>query len=1526
MEKFQLFSGFSIFLFSLLFLPGFSTTTPEPQYLVLVPFLIHTETTEKICIQLTHLNESVTLSVVLEYTAWNRSLIKDVITEKDVFQCVPFQLPKWNSSLGSPEVFLLVTVKGPSLEFRSRKKVLIQNVDSLVFIPMDKSIYRAGQKVQFRIVSLDENFRPLNEKFPLVYIQDPQGNRLFQWTDVELSLGLTQLSFSLSSEPRQGTYRVALQKASGKMVEHTFDVEEYVLPRYEVSVKTPKIISIMATEIQATVCGKYTYGKPVPGLISVKLCRPFHSYGHSCYGKEAEALCEEFSGEADVHGCLSRTVKTKLFQLKQKGFQISIEVEGKITEEGTGVELTGRASIEVTPVLSTVTFEKMDTYYKPGIPYFVQAKLVDSFNVPIVNAIIKIQVGQILWNVENTTDEQGRVQFFIDTTNFTTESVSFEASYKEKDWCPENWLEAEHKQAYHTASYFYSPSQSYIKIVPISKILNCGYTHPVQVYYVLNPGLVKEEDVVFYYLVMAKGGIVHDGTHVQTLEHGQTKGEFTLNLSVEVDSAPVAQLLLYTILPSGELVTDSEDFMIENCFANKVTLHFSDAEGLPSSETYLHISASRNSLCAIQAVDKSVFLLKPEAELSPQTVYNLLPVKSLKGYHYADYSLGEENMQPCTAAKNILVDSILYRSQSFSYNEGDAYEILKDTGLKVFTSTKIHKPEICPENLHPPPASLAYGKNLNQEEGGCSGGHNPVRGDLLLYSLGKEYDDGDEAYHVLPDFASSEEEAAEAEKAEEIKTSQRSFLPETWKWQIVTLRSAENPEVSSSPDGLQSKLAMAVTIPDTITEWQAGAFCTSAEAGFGLAQTTYLKAFQPFFLELTLPYSVVRGEDFTLKATVFSYLQHCIRVAISLALSSDFMASPVEKEEDSYCLCANERKTVSWTVIPRSLGEVNFTASAEAIRSDQLCGNEIVETPSRGQKDILTKSLLVVPEGEEKEVTFNSLLCVAENAQTETVSLKLPGKVVEGSARASYCVLGDILGSAVKNLHQLLQMPYGCGEQNIALFAPNIYILDYLNKTEQLTEEIKSKAMGYLVAGYQRQLNYKHSDGSYSTFGEHSHLPGNTWLTAFVLRAIAQARRYIFVDPKHIADAQAALAVMQKPNGCFRSTGSLLNNALKGGVDNEVTLSAYITITLLEIPLPLTHPVMRNVLFCLEKAAEGEVHVYTRALLAYAFALAGKGDKRKEMLWELDKEAVKDGDGSMHWQRPGKKEEKVDLPYYQPRSPSAEVEMASYVLLAYLTTQPTPSQEDLTAAASIAKGLIKQQNPTGGFSSTQDTVVALQALSLYRAATYAKRGAGASVTLRSEEGDPKEFQVNSSNSLLLQCQELPKVPGDYKTEVSGEGCAYVQTTLKYNVDPHQKDAPFALEVQTVPRTDMGPQAPRTFQLVWNVSYTGHRPSSNMVIVDIKMLSGFIPMKSSIQKLERQAEVKRVEVSGDHVLLYLEELSNTSQQFSLTMEQNFLIRHLKPALIKVYDYYETDEFAVAAYSAPFPTEETELGNA
>uniref|UniRef100_A0A8C0XRN8 Alpha-2-macroglobulin n=1 Tax=Castor canadensis TaxID=51338 RepID=A0A8C0XRN8_CASCN len=1331
----------SLVLLLLVFLPTHASVSGKPHYMVLVPSLLHSGTPEKGCLLLNHLNETVTVSASLESLRENRSLFTDLTKRAVGFSSV-FQVPQTSSN---EVMFLTVQVKGATQEFRKRSTVMIQKKQSLIFVQTDKPIYKPGQIVKFRIVSVDESFHPLNEL-------DPKGNRIAQWQSLKLESGLKQLSFPLSSEPLQGTYLVVVRTESGEK-NHQFTVEEFVLPKFEVQVTMPKTITILEEVMNVSVCGLYTYGKPVPGHMTMRICRKYNEPSH-CFGEESEAFCMRFSQKLNSQGCFSQQVKTKSFQLKRQEYEMRLKAEAKIQEEGTGlyVEETGRASTEITRTITKLSFVKVDSNFRHGIPFSGQ--------------LIFITANEADYQSNATTDEHGLVQFSINTTKITGNSLTVRVKYKDHSPCYSGyrWLTEENEEAQHTASAVFSPSKSFLHVEPMPGKLPCGQTQIIQAHYILNGWVLQEQKEL--------GNIVRTGTHVLPVEQGDLKGHFSVSLPVDSDLAPIARLLIFAILPDGEMFGDSAKYDIENCLDNKVS----------SSHSQLQVSASPHSLCALRVVDQSVLLMKPEAELSASSVSSHQPWAIKKG---------------CAQGAQI---------KNKYLSERKSIKILFIYGLIVL------KPVA---HLH---------KSQNHE-------------DRVLVSASQ-------------------------------KETVRKYFPETWIWNLVAVDSSGVTELG-------------VTVPDTITEWKAGAFCLSNDTGLGFSPTVSFRAFQPFFVELTMPYSVIRGEAFTLKATVLNYLPECIRVSVQLEASPAFLSVPVESEQGSHCICGNGRHTLSWAVTPKTLGNVNFTVSAEALKSQEPCGTEVAVVPEHGKKDTIIKPLLV-------EVS---------KSVSEQLLLKLPPNVVEESARASISVLGDILASAMQNTQNLLKMPYGCGEQNMVLFAPNIYVLDYLNETQQLTNEIKSKAIGYLNTGYQRQLNYKHHDGSYSTFGEkHGRSQGNTWLTAFVLKTFAQARRYIYIDEEHITQALLWLSQKQKDNGCFRSSGSLLNNAIKGGVEDEVTLSAYITIALLEIPLSVTHPVVRNALFCLESAwksakegAHGS-HVYTKALLAYAFSLAGNQDKRKEIMKSLDEEAVKEGN-SVHWTRPQKPRVPVGL-LFQPQASSAEVEMTAYVLLAYLTTQPAPTSEDLTFSANIVRWITKQQNSHGGFSSTQDTVVALHALSKYGAATFTRTGKAVQVTIQSSGTFSKEFQVNNNNRLLLQRVSLERVPGEYSIKATGEGCVYLQTSLKYNILPKKEEFPFALEVQTLPQTCDGHKARTSFQISLNISYIGSRSASNMAIADVKMVSGFIPLKPTVKMV-----------------------SNQILSLSFTVLQDIPVRDLKPAIVKVYDYYETDEFAIAEYSAP-----------
>eukprot|EP00079_Xenopus_tropicalis_P018212 XP_004919357.1 PREDICTED: alpha-2-macroglobulin-like [Xenopus tropicalis] len=388
------------------------------------------------------------------------------------------------------------------------------------------------------------------------------------------------------------------------------------------------------------------------------------------------------------------------------------------------------------------------------------------------------------------------------------------------------------------------------------------------------------------------------------------------------------------------------------------------------------------------------------------------------------------------------------------------------------------------------------------------------------------------------------------------------------------------------------------------------------------------------------------------------------------------------------------------------------------------------------------------------------------------------------------------MGTAMQNLDRLLAMPYGCGEQNMVLFAPNIFILQYLTKTHQLSPEIQSKAKRFLESGYQRQLTYKRNDGSYSAFGQ-SDKEGNTWLTAFVVKSFNKARPYIFIDESHLSHSFSWLKNNRNENGCFRSVGRLFNNAMKGGIDDETSLSAYVTMALLEAGVSVQDPVVADAVSCLRKAAKDVSSVYTQALLAYTFTLSNDTELREMLLAKLEEKAVMN-EGQLHWERKPATVPSA-LPYWY-RAPSAEVELTSYVLLALLSGP----NKDLGKASEIVNWLSKQQNPYGGFSSTQDTVVALQALAEYAEATFSDKG-DVTVTVTSKTGFHQQFHVDQTNRLLLQKASLPDIPGEYSLSATGNGCVYVQTVLRYNIPPPRSDATFSVRVKTEP--DKCPQDP-----------------------------------------------------------------------------------------------------------------------
>ena len=106
--------------------------------------------------------------------------------------------------------------------------------------------------------------------------------------------------------------------------------------------------------------------------------------------------------------------------------------------------------------------------------------------------------------------------------------------------------------------------------------------------------------------------------------------------------------------------------------------------------------------------------------------------------------------------------------------------------------------------------------------------------------------------------------------------------------------------------------------------------------------------------------------------------------------------------------------------------------------------------------------------------------------------------------------------------------------------------------------------------------------------------------------------------------------------------------------------------------------------------------------------------------------------------------------------------------------------ERLPEALQAIKWLASQRNSRGGFKSTQDTMIALQAMAEY---TLQITKSDNDLNLKVKAGDEDfAYEITEENELLLQSdklnldpENLPKVTA----EVNGEGCFMVQNILRY---------------------------------------------------------------------------------------------------------------------------------------------------
>ncbi|KAM8777502.1 LOW QUALITY PROTEIN: alpha-2-macroglobulin-like protein 1 [Rhynchonycteris naso] len=1424
-----------------------------PNYLVTSPAWLNFPSTQNVY-DLSPGYYDIKFTITLETKDKTKKLLEHHGLKKSYLHCMSFLVPP--PAAGTEDVATVpVSGTGNNISFEEKKTILIQKQGTGIFVQTDKPVYNPGQQVHFRIVTLNSHFVPVNDKYSMLELQDPNSNRIAQWLEVVPKQGIVELSFQLAPEVTLGTYTVAVTE--GKTF-GTFSVEEYVLPKFKVEVVEPTQLSMIEESFLVKICCRYTYGKPMLGAVHVSVCQRAHTYWFEAKQEQLSDKCSNLSGQVSKWDLekepdhFSASVNMSTFNLTSHMYSESINIVATVVEEGTGVEANDTPNIYISSQIGSMSFEDISDYYYPNFPFSEKIRVRGHDGSLLKNHAVFLKIYGINATINHTllTDNDRLASFKLDMVNWngTDRALFFLFLSQGRFQMEEVAYNLEQVPKYYENAHlhlqpFYNTTLSFLRIHQRNDIL-CGQPQELPVEYYIDPADASpDEYITFSYYLIGKGSLEMEGQkHLSSKMKGR-KGSFSLTLTFNFRLAPGPSLIVYAIFPSGRVIADK---ILEMCFDNQVSLGFSLSQQLLGAGVDLQLQAAPGSLCAVRTVDESVLLLRPERELSNHSVSSMFSFWH-RHYHEVDEyeecpvssprDLPQRHIVP-VSEERWSKHSVTWRRPWFS--QDDLLCFFKNMGLKILSNAKIKKPVDCSQQS--PKYTI------------ISGGSYLLSDHFTSVALGSP----------SPSIGSEDSQV-------------RQYFPETWLWDLF-------------PIGNLGKETVHVTIPDTVTKWKAMTFCTSQSSGFGLSPTVELTAFKPFFVELTLPYSAVCGESFRFTATIFNYLKDCITVQTHLAKSEEYVESWTDSQSSS-CLCADEAKTYHWNITAIKLGRVNFTISTKILDSNELFKGQKRFIPEKDWSDTVIKPVLVKPEGVLVEKTHSSLLCPKRNVAAEFISLELPVDVVPDSIKAYVTVL-DIMGTALENLNSLVQMPSGCGE-NMVLFAPLICVLQ-LGKSGPLTKETRSRG-GFLEIGYQKELTYKHSNGSYNAFGEQDG-NGNTWLTAFITRCFSQAQEFISIDDKNIQDALKWMAGNQLPSGCYANVGKLIHTAMKGDVDDEISLTAYIPAAMLEMKMAIDDPMVSQGLRCLKNSVSSTTNLYTQALLAYTFSLAGEMDVRNILLVQLDQQAIISGE-SIHWsQKPTQSSDTSSS-----KLEAIDVELTAYVLLACLS-KVNLTQNEMAKTTGILTWLAKESNAYGGFSSTQDTVVALQALDKFATTAFVP-SEEVNLAVKSAENFQHTFYVQAANRLVFQQEILPNAPGIapgmYSSEATGQGCVYM--VLRYNILPPKDVETFSLSVE-MGKSRCDEPTSSSLILTSHSSFAsfcpqlcGSRSSSNMAIVKVKMLSGFSPVEGTNQQsfgnsarrigkgvalsllsfsfhiqLLQQPLLKKVESGPDVINIYLEE--------------------------------------------------------
>ena len=298
----------------------------------------------------------------------------------------------------------------------------------------------------------------------------------------------------------------------------------------------------------------------------------------------------------------------------------------------------------------------------------------------------------------------------------------------------------------------------------------------------------------------------------------------------------------------------------------------------------------------------------------------------------------------------------------------------------------------------------------------------------------------------------------------------RKRFPDTAYW---------NPTVVTDTDG---RAEIRFTMPDSLTTWRATVRGATLDTAVGEA-TAEVKTSKDLLVRLEAPRFMVQRDRLTISALVHNYTRSEQALAVwikapGLALNRD------GSEQRRFALRPNDVRREDWQVEASTPGDKEITVYAKA-RS--------------GLSDAMALTIPALPHGRER---VESRSGAVQTQATERLSVRRDS--VPGASELRIRLAPSIASVVLGALEYLAQYPYGCTEQTMSAFLPDVIVARALRELNLSNPRLEKQLPDMVQKGLNRLYSYQHDDGGWGWWRYDNSDP---WMTAYVVFGLVTAKR-----------------------------------------------------------------------------------------------------------------------------------------------------------------------------------------------------------------------------------------------------------------------------------------------------------------------------------------------------------------------------------------------------------------------------------